>query len=72
MFSYVNSVLVPEAIVYLVMEFYNIGYTEVTIIYYTAYLVNCSNTLLIQAERKMREPYQETVEILSDEGSYFS
>ena len=29
MFSYVNSVLVPEAVIYMTMEFYNIGYLEV-------------------------------------------
>lgn len=31
-FSYVNSVLIPEAIIYLVMDFYNIGYIEVILI----------------------------------------
>ena len=32
MFSYVHSVLVPEAIIYLLMEVYNMGYDAVIMI----------------------------------------
>ena len=67
LFSYVNSVLVPEAIIYLVMEFYGLGYLEVIPTLWQLFAVILTET--IQAEQKMRKNYEDEV-MLCGKGRY--